>query len=197
MKIGVLSLQGNYGRHLSALESINVGSSEVKYSKDLDNIDGLIIPGGESTTITRLIDEQNMHLDIYDYAKVNPVFGTCAGLIMLSSNVLSFNERDVKVEPFNILNLKVSRNGWGRQINSFNSKVDIQSFSAPYLGVFIRAPKVLEVDKDIEVLASIDQSPVMLRKGHILATTFHPELTHDLRVHEYFVNMISESIARC
>ena len=197
MKIGVLSFQGDYINHINILDELQVESQKVRYPIDLDSINALIIPGGESTAISNLIDKQKMYDPIKRFIKKKPVYGTCAGLILLASTVMRDDEIDTQIKTFNLLNLEVKRNGWGRQVESFSANLDIKSFTNSYKAIFIRAPKIISRDRNITVLSEYSKSPTMIKKGHILGTTFHPELTKDTRIHEYFIKMIKEHIIAC
>ena len=187
MVIGVLALQGGFEKHIEMLSNINVSTRYVKYSQDLDECSGLIIPGGESTTLSKLINKNNLYNDILKFAKSKFIFGTCAGLILLS------NIYNNHVKSFKLINIDIERNGWGRQIHSFIEEVDINGFEQKFKAVFIRAPKILDSSKDVEILSTYMDSPIMIKKGKFLGTTFHPELTNDTRIHEYFIKMIENS----
>ena len=187
MKIGVLSLQGDYESHINILKSLKVEYLKVKYKNQFKDINALIIPGGESTTISNLIDKENLYMTIVKFLKNKPVYGTCAGLILLSNDIINNNK---KIKLFKILDIKVHRNGWGRQIESFTEKITIRSFKDKYNAVFIRAPKITYCNKNIEVLSKYSNTPIMIRKDNILGTTFHPELTDDIRIHQYFLDMV-------
>ena len=190
MKIGVLSLQGDYQNHINRLRELSIDSKKVRYPNDLDLLDALIIPGGESTTISNLIDKQGLYEVINNFISTKPVYGTCAGLILLSSIIKNNNQLKKNIKSFKVLDMEIERNGWGRQINSFIKEIKIKPFKKKYKAIFIRAPKIKSLNKDIEILSKFSDTPVMIKKGHILGTTFHPELTDDKRIHEYFINMI-------
>ncbi|MBH52003.1 MAG: pyridoxal 5'-phosphate synthase glutaminase subunit PdxT [Chloroflexi bacterium] len=183
--IGVLALQGGFLEHLVALRTIGVVAREVRLPNDLNDIDGLIIPGGESTTISQMMDLYELRKPISDFAKKgSPIWGTCAGIIMLSMN--NSNENP---ETLSLIDINIKRNAYGRQSESFIADLDSSIFSdQKFQGVFIRAPIIARVGKDIEVLSWLkDESPVAVRQGSILGTTFHPELTDDYRYHKYFL----------
>ncbi|MCP4177664.1 MAG: pyridoxal 5'-phosphate synthase glutaminase subunit PdxT [bacterium] len=185
--VGVLALQGDFAKHQKMLENSGVDTIQVKTTADLNKCDGLVIPGGESTTLTKLIKAYDLYEPIIKFAEENPVMGTCAGLIMLASKV-----DDERVTPFGLLNISVSRNAYGRQIDSFVDDLDIKFVDENednYKGVFIRAPRILEVNDDIEVLINHNNSPVMVRQNNIVGLSFHPELTDDTRIHEYFLSI--------
>ena len=189
MKIGVLGYQGDVEEHISTINSMSkpgrkVSGMRVTKRSEIDICDGLIIPGGESTTIYKLILEYGL----YDYIKEKavegfPVMGTCAGLIIISSET-----GDDRVVGMNIIDVSIRRNAYGRQINSFIKNIDIKGIGT-FPAVFIRAP-VIESTGTAEVLSYDDGKPVMVRKGNVLGITFHPELTGKTNIHEYFLHMI-------
>jgi len=188
LKIGVLSLQGDYEKHLDILKRLNIKTLKVRYKKDLLNIDALIIPGGESSTLSKLIEKESLYTPLKKFISKYPVYGTCAGLILLSQSIK--NNREVR--SFKALDISLVRNGWGRQINSFSKEISIKVFKNKYRGVFIRAPKISNCGHTIDVLSVLNDSPIMIRQNKILGTTFHPELTNDTRIHEYFIKMVDE-----
>src|SRR4051812_5889420 len=177
MKIGVLALQGNFREHVAMLRRLGAEVVEVRLPEELDGLDGLVIPGGESTTITRLMRLYGLEEAIRRFR--GAVFGTCAGMILLDRNHLD------------LVDLEVDRNAYGRQVASFEA--DIELDGQPLRGVFIRAPRVREVG-EMDVLASHDGEPVLLRQGRFLVASFHPELTDDTRVHEKFLELVREEI---
>ena len=189
MEVGVLCLQGGYQKHIQILSEIGVKAKKVRYEDDLENIDGLILPGGESSTLSKLIEKQNLYGKILKYLKEKPVYGTCAGLILMSNNIAN----NSSVKTFNALDLTVSKNGWGRQVDSFIEDIKIDMFNEKFKAVFIRAPKIVKSSSSLEVLSSFMDTPIMVKSEKLLATTFHPELTQDTRIHEYFIDMIKES----
>ena len=197
MKIGVLSLQGDYENHLNKLKELEVDSKKVRYADDLDLVDALIIPGGESTAIFNLIEKQGLYKKINNFIASKPVYGSCAGLILLSSIIMNNNQSNKKIKSFKIFDTEIERNGWGRQIQSFIKEIKIKSFKENYKAIFIRAPKIISIKKNIEVLSEFSNTPVMIKKGHALGTTFHPELTDDLRIHQYFLDMVREHRVSC
>ena len=186
-KIGVLTLQGGFDKHIEALERLGACVVKVREAGDLDAIDGLVIPGGESTTIIRLLK----NFGIYDRLRISiqeglPVFGTCAGMILLSKGIDSHPEQ----ETLNLMDFRVSRNDYGRQIDSFDASLAIPALGVESLpAVFIRAPRITDLGSKVEVLASYGDSPVLVRQDNMLAASFHPELTDDLRVHKLFLTM--------
>ncbi|MBS4022107.1 MAG: pyridoxal 5'-phosphate synthase glutaminase subunit PdxT [Dethiobacter sp.] len=189
MKIGVLCLQGAVSEHGEALASCGADVEYVKRIEQLDHVDGLIIPGGESTTIGKLIERFGLAGPIKELASSGrPVYGTCAGLILLSRNVPGHSELLLQM-----MDTTVSRNAYGRQRESFEADLDIPVLgSAPYKAIFIRAPQIIAHGPDVEVLATYDGHAVAARQGNILVTSFHPELTDDNRMHCYFMEMAQE-----
>jgi len=177
-KIGVLALQGNVREHAATLARLGAEVVEVRKPEELVGLDGLVIPGGESTAIARLIALYGLEDGIRRFA--GPVLGTCAGMILLGRDHLG--EVDVTVE----------RNGFGRQVASFEADVELADDDEPLRGVFIRAPRVTDVGPGVEVLAEHNGEPVLLRQGRFLVASFHPELTEDTRVHELFLNLVKE-----
>ena len=194
-RIGVLALQGAVRQHVEAIRDVGAEPVEVRLPRDLVDLDALILPGGESTTMRRLIDAYNLREPIAAMARADtPMLGTCAGMILLADRIA--DEGD---EPyFGVLDLEVRRNGYGRQLDSFEADLDVPSLGqAPLHGVFIRAPMVTNVGARAEVLArDPDGKPVAVRQGRILATAFHPELTHDRRIHRLLVDLVAEGSRR-
>ncbi len=188
MQIGVLAIQGDFAAHKRALAKIGVDAVEVRRARELQQVDGLIMPGGESTTMLKFIEEENLADPIKQFARSGkPVFGTCAGAILLAREVHNPGQQSL-----GLMDISVERNAYGRQVDSFISDVD-SSFEGGLLeAVFIRAPRILSVGADVEVLAKLDGEPVFVKEGNMLAATFHPELTHDERAHRFFVEMISD-----
>jgi 5'-phosphate synthase pdxT subunit len=187
IRIGVLALQGDFHEHIQALESLGVATSEVRLPKHLEGLDGLIIPGGESTTIVKLGDLYGFREAIRaELDRGMALWGTCAGMIVIANELT-----DDRPTPFGYVDMKVSRNWFGRQVDSFEQDIAIDGMSgAPYHCIFIRAPAVARLGDSVEVLATVDgETPIAVRSGRILATAFHPELTDDTRVHEMFVNL--------
>jgi 5'-phosphate synthase pdxT subunit len=178
MKIGVLAVQGNFREHVAMLRELGADVREIRLPEQLDGLDGLVIPGGESTAITRLMRLYGLEDAIRSFAE--PVLGTCAGMILLDRAHLGLVDVDVE------------RNGYGRQVASFEADLALAGEAEPLRGVFIRAPRVTEAGPDVEVLASHDGSPVLLRQGRFLIASFHPELTGDTRVHERFLDLVRE-----
>jgi 5'-phosphate synthase pdxT subunit len=190
-RIGVLALQGDFAEHIAILTRLGVEGRQVRLPKDLAGLDGLIIPGGESTTIGRLMADYGLLEPIRALTTGGfPTWGTCAGLILLAREA---TEPDVSA--LTAMDIVVERNAYGRQVDSFEAELDVPALgSPPFRAVFIRAPIVREVGPQVEVLARLDGGmPVAVRQGHLLATAFHPELTDDLRFHEYFLRMAEET----
>ena len=188
-QIGVLGLQGAYAKHLAILQQLDVQAVDVRKPGDLEECHGLIIPGGESTTMTKLINEIDMHDALLKFSVDRPVFGTCAGMILMAAKV-----DDGRVKTLNLLDIEVERNGYGRQIDSFIDELDVttngQAFSMR--GVFIRAPRIKNMGDGVEVLASVNGEPVLVQEGHHMAAAFHPELTGETRIHNYFSTLKGE-----
>lgn len=184
-RIGVLAIQGNFASHAEALAEAGAVAVEVRKPEQLDAIDALVLPGGESTTMLRFLEKQDFLGHLATFAKAKPVFGTCAGAILLSARVLHPEQASIGV-----LDATIERNAYGRQIDS--SIVAAESALGPELleMVFIRAPRFTAVGAGVEVLARREGFPVLVRQGHLLAATFHPELSADRRVHRYFVQMV-------
>ena len=188
LHIGVLALQGDYAEHINMLQSNNADVSEIRLPSQLDDVDGLIIPGGESTTIVQLIDIYDFRTKLVEKASQGfPIWGTCAGMIVMARELT-----DYRPEPLNLMNIKVSRNAFGRQIDSFEEDLTIKGIEGKFPAVFIRAPIVVENDSSVDILCSIDKpsGPVAVQQGKLLATSFHPELTNDSRMHEYFLSIV-------
>ena len=188
LKIGILALQGNFEQHKVVLDGLFVNTSLIKYPDELDSLSALIIPGGESSTISKHLDENNFRKKIIQFAVRKPIFGTCAGMILLSST-----SPTKKVNPLNLMDFKVDRNGWGRQINSFSVNMIIdKSIGDSYKGYFIRSPKINTKNIKLKVLASYENNQVMLFDGKHLATSFHPEIGGDNRLHKFFLENIND-----
>ena len=191
MKIGVLAIQGSVKEHINAIKKCNVEAVPVKLPRDLESVNGLIIPGGESTTIGKLMSEYKLDLAIKRrYSEGMPIYGTCAGAILLAKDIVGS-----KQDKLGLMNISIKRNDYGRQIDSFESEVEIESLGdAPFNGIFIRAPVISALHDGCKVIAEVDNNPVMVEQGgKLLVSTFHPELTNDLRVHKYFLEMVEKS----
>ena len=192
--VGVLAIQGDFAEHRLALEKLGVEAREIRLPRQLDEVDGLIIPGGESTTIVQLIDIYEMRDKLREriLADKMPAWGTCAGMIVMAGELT-----DHRPEPLRLMDTNVSRNAFGRQVDSFEADLEVAGIEGPpYRAVFIRAPVFNSVGADVVTLSRLeDGRPVAVREGHMLATAFHPELTDDPRMHKLFVGMIEESAA--
>ncbi|MCS7202227.1 MAG: pyridoxal 5'-phosphate synthase glutaminase subunit PdxT [Dictyoglomus sp.] len=188
MKIGILALQGSVEEHKNSLEKLGIENILVKKAKDLDIIDGLILPGGESTTFVHILK----NMEIFEYLKEKikkglPVLSTCAGLIILAKRIENHPDQN----SLNILDITVSRNAYGRQRESFITYLSIPILGdEPFEAVFIRAPKIVKVGEKVKVHAVFQENPVFIEEENVLGLTFHPELTNDLRVHKYFLSKI-------
>ncbi len=188
MKIGVLALQGAFIEHINILRELGVEAVEVRLPEDLQGLDGLIIPGGESTTIGKLADTFDLTEPLRAFAADKPVWGTCAGMIFMAKDI----GRDQPL--LGVMDVVVERNAFGRQVDSFITPLEVSEFDGePFPAVFIRGPRLLEARGDAHVIANLaDGTPVAAQEGHWLVTSFHPELTSDSRFHEYFVKMVAE-----
>ena len=177
-RIGILAVQGNFREHAAVLRHLGAEPVEVRKPEQLEQLDGLVIPGGESTAIMRLVRLYGLEDAIRGFAR--PVLGTCAGMILLDR------------EHLGLLDVEVARNAYGRQVASFEADLELAGEEWPLRGVFIRAPRVVETGPEVEVLAELDGEPVLLREGRVLVASFHPELTDDTRVHERFLELVEE-----
>lgn len=191
--VGVLALQGGFAKHLERLRSLDVIAIEVRTKEEMSNCHGLIIPGGESTVINRLITSNGLRKAIEEFGQSRPIFGTCAGLILLSSHI-----QQSQIQPFGFLDITVERNAYGRQYDSFQVEVSVQTGNkiTTIPAVFIRAPKIVRVGNNVQVLASYDNDPILIREKNFLGATFHPELTEDPTIHLYFLHMIKEMLKK-
>jgi pyridoxal 5'-phosphate synthase pdxT subunit len=178
----VLALQGGFREHAQMLRQLGVEAVEVRLPEELEELDGLVIPGGESTTVMRLARIYGLDEAILRFG--GPIFGTCAGMILLDR------------EHLGLADLEVDRNAYGRQVRSFEADVELTGEQEPLRGVFIRAPRIRALAADVEVLGELDGEPVLVRDGPLLLASFHPELTDDSRVHELFLRMVEEISTR-
>ena len=189
VKIGVLAIQGDFAEHRRALERLGAEVSEIRLPNQLDAVDGLIIPGGESTTIVQLIDIYEMREKLREriLAERMPAWGTCAGMIVMAGEL-----SDRRPQPLGLMDTRVSRNAFGRQVDSFETDLEVAGMEGPpFRAVFIRAPVFESVGESARTLARLDDGrPVAVRQGHMLATSFHPELTDDDRMHRLFADMV-------
>jgi 5'-phosphate synthase pdxT subunit len=181
MRIGVLAVQGNFREHAAMLRRLGATVVEVRKPQELEGLDGLVVPGGESTTFMRLMRLYGLDEALRTFAA--PVFGTCAGMIVLDRRHLG------------LIDLEVDRNAYGRQVASFEADLELRGEEVPLRGVFIRAPRVRDVGADLEVLAEHDGQPVLARQGRFLVASFHPELTEDTRVHALFLDAVREAMS--
>jgi 5'-phosphate synthase pdxT subunit len=179
LRIGVLALQGNFREHAAVLRRLGAEPVEVRLPEQLEGLDGLIVPGGESTAITRLMRLYGVDEALRGFEA--PIFGTCAGMILLDRDHLG------------LADIRVRRNAFGRQVRSFEADLEIGDGEEPFRAVFIRAPWIEDAGPDVEVLAEVDKHPVLARQGRILVAAFHPELTDDTRIHELFLNQVREA----
>ncbi len=190
MKIGVLASQGAFAEHIAILHQLDVEALPVRLPKELSGLDGLIIPGGESTSISKLMRAYHLMNKVRKLAKNGlPIFGTCAGMILLANETSNSG-----VEPLRLMNIKVKRNAFGRQRESFEAELSIPVLGEkPFPGIFIRAPVIEQVNSQAEIIARLaDGTIVAARQGKLLASAFHPELTEDLRFHQYFLSIVAE-----
>ncbi len=190
MRIGVLALQGAFAEHITTLEKLEVDACAVRLPQELENLDGLIIPGGESTSICRLMTEYALTSEIKSLAERGlPILGTCAGMILLAKGL-----RDPMVESLGLMNITVKRNAFGRQLESFEAELKIPVLGdKPFHAVFIRAPLIEAIDGQVEVIARLDDGTVVAaRQGNLVVAAFHPELTGDLRFHRYFLDIVRD-----
>ncbi|MBB6633281.1 pyridoxal 5'-phosphate synthase glutaminase subunit PdxT [Cohnella thailandensis] len=191
MNIGVLALQGAVAEHIKSIELAGGKGVAVKTVEQLQEIDGLILPGGESTTIGKLMRKYGFIDAIREFARNGkPVFGTCAGLIVLAERLEGAEEPHLQ-----LMNMTVARNAFGRQRESFETDLDVKGIDTPLRAVFIRAPLIKEVGDNVDVLSTYKDEIVTARQGNLLASSYHPELTDDYRLHEYFLNMAKEASA--
>jgi 5'-phosphate synthase pdxT subunit len=177
-RVGVLAVQGNFREHAAMLRGLGANVVEVRKPEQLDGLDGLVIPGGESTTFMRLMRLYGLDEAVRRFG--GPILGTCAGMIVLDRNHLG------------LVDLEVSRNAWGRQVHSFEADLDVEGEVEPLRGVFIRAPWIDDAGPEVEVLAEHDGHPVLAQQGRVLVAAFHPELTDDTRVHARFLDLVEE-----
>lgn len=190
-RIGVLAIQGNFAAHARALTEAGAEPVEVRNPEELAGLDGLILPGGESTTMLKFLEHRNFFEELKSFAEKQPVFGTCAGAILLAREVRHPHQRSLGV-----LDAVVERNAYGRQIDSsiYTAASELQGEALEM--VFIRAPRIIATGPEVEVLARRDGFPVLVRQGRLMAATFHPELSRDRRVHRLFVEAVKSSIPR-
>ncbi|MCH1627859.1 pyridoxal 5'-phosphate synthase glutaminase subunit PdxT [Fredinandcohnia quinoae] len=189
VKIGVLGLQGAVREHVDSIEASGAEAVVVKRVEQLEELDGLILPGGESTTIRRLIDKYHFMDPLREFAKTGkPMFGTCAGLILLAKKIVGYEQPHL-----GLMSVTVERNSFGRQRESFEAELMIPDVADDFIGVFIRAPHIIEAGENVEILAKHNGRIVAAREGQFLSCSFHPELTDDHRLTAYFVKMVKEA----
>src|SRR3989338_1556825 len=189
MKIGVLALQGSFKEHIEMLRKCNVDAVSVKSPEDLRNVNGLIIPGWESTAIGNLMQISHLDSEIIKRNRLGmAIYGTCAGAIILSRSIVGSNQ-----PRLDLLDISIKRNDYGRQADSFEAELDIEKIGK-FKGIFIRAPVIEDVRNGVEVLSKFNDKPVLIQKDNILASTFHPELANDKRMHEYFVEIVKNNL---
>jgi 5'-phosphate synthase pdxT subunit len=184
--VGVLAIQGDFERHVYQLNLVGARAVEVRLPEDLEKLDALILPGGESTTINIMIDRFDLRELLLQFGRSKPMFGTCAGMIMLARKI----ENNIsKVQPLGLMDIDVDRNGYGRQVHSFEEKIeaDLAGQKASLTATFIRAPRVTRLGSGIETLATWKNDPVLIQQGRLLAASFHAELDTDTRLLEYFL----------
>ena len=186
--VGVLALQGAFDSHERMLSELDVATQEVRTPQDLSVVDALIMPGGESTTMSQLLESSELYEPIKKMIHEGmPVFGTCAGMILLAKTI--FDGRDDQVS-FNAIDIEVQRNAYGRQVDSFEAEIQVERLDGAFHAVFIRAPRIVNLAQDVEVLAKFGSDVVLARQKNVLVAAFHPELSEDKRIHEMFVKEI-------
>jgi pyridoxal 5'-phosphate synthase pdxT subunit len=189
--IGVLALQGDYDAHARAFRSLGAKTVLVRKAEELNSLDGLVLPGGESTTMLKFLEQNGFFSALGKFAAATPCFATCAGCILLAREVLHPAQRSL-----NVFDATVERNAYGRQIDSTILTAETKLPGGPLEMVFIRAPRITRVGDEVEVLANRDGFPTLVRQGHLLVATFHPEMTTDTRVQQYFLDMIAKHKAQ-
>ena len=188
VRVGVLALQGAFAAHEVALAGLGAETAQVRTPDDLAGVDALVMPGGESTTMSRLLETSGLFDDLNARLRGGmPVFGTCAGMILLATKVL---DGRTDQRSFGAIDVTVQRNGYGRQVDSFETDIDVAGLSTPFHAVFIRAPKVVAVGNGVNIMASHDGVPVLAAQDHVMVASFHPELTADDRLHAQFLKLI-------
>ena len=191
MIIGILALQGNFIQHKKYVDVLGVQTMLIRHPNEIYKCDALIIPGGESTTISKQIDNNKFRKTLIEFSLVKPILGTCAGMIMLSTSMPNKN-----MSPLNIMDFHIERNAWGRQVNSFSANINLNfDQNRPFHAVFIRAPKISYIGKDVHILATFDDEPVLLTNGMHIVSSFHPEIGEDYRIHEFFIKNSDETIS--
>jgi 5'-phosphate synthase pdxT subunit len=183
--VGVLALQGAFSSHIKVFDSIGVSTQEVRMPHDLASVDALVMPGGESTTMSQLLESSELFEPIQKLIHEGlPVFGTCAGMILLASKII--DGRDDQVS-FGAIDIEVQRNAYGRQIDSFEADINIEGLESPFHAVFIRAPRIVNADGAVEILAKFGDDIVLAKQKNVMVASFHPELSPDIRIHQMLV----------
>ncbi len=190
-RVGVLAIQGDYAAHAEALAEVGAEPAEIRKPEELTGLDGLVLPGGESTTILKFLEKQGFFEALRAFCSTKPVFATCAGTILLARQVTHPPQRSLGV-----LHATVERNAYGRQIDSSILLGETSLLGGPLEMVFIRAPRIVQVDDDVEVLATREGFPTLVRQGVLLAATFHPELSSDRRVHKAFLDIVHAAVSK-
>ena len=185
-RVGVLSLQGDFACHRDALAALGATPVRVTLPRDLEGVEALVIPGGESTTLTRLLDDTGLRVPVARCVAERPALGTCAGLILLARDTVGLPQ-----PSFGVLDVTAARNAYGRQIDSFSATLEAPVIGGPFPGVFIRAPRITRVGPGVEVIARHGEEPVGVRHGQTVGLCFHPELTQDLRIHRWFLEEVA------
>ncbi len=187
MTVGVLALQGNYEKHLEKLESLDCPAVLIKYPNQLSQVDGLVLPGGESTCMTLLMEKTGFHTAVSKFAKEKPIFGTCAGLVLMASE-----SNDSRIASLNLIDVTVDRNGYGRQVHSGIHPVELKlnGHTISESSMFIRAPKITRIGGNVEIIGKMGMDPVAVRQDHHLASCFHPEMSQDSNIYSLFLEMI-------
>jgi 5'-phosphate synthase pdxT subunit len=195
VRIGVLALQGDTREHLAALREAGAEASTVRRRGELDTVDALVIPGGESTTMSHLLRAFDLLEPLRDRLGAGmPAYGSCAGMILLASEIIDAGAPGREAVPLRAIDMTVRRNAFGRQVDSFEGDIEFDGLDGPAHAVFIRAPWVERVGPDVQVLARADEHIVAVRQGDVLATAFHPEMTGDRRVHKLFVDIVLSAV---
>jgi pyridoxal 5'-phosphate synthase pdxT subunit len=194
MKIGVLALQGAFREHKQMFESLGAKVTEVRLPEHLQGLQGIVIPGGESTTMAKLMVSYGFVKALLEFYKGGgAIWGTCAGAIAISKDIVGYPEQP----RLNLMDIAVERNAYGRQVASFETDVPVETFDSPFHVVFIRAPRIAKVGETVKVLASFKDDPIMVQQERLMATVFHPELTNDPRIHRYFLeHVVAKAIVR-
>ncbi|MEZ4633225.1 MAG: pyridoxal 5'-phosphate synthase glutaminase subunit PdxT [Deinococcales bacterium] len=184
--LGVLALQGAFREHRQMLEPLNTQVHEVRLPQDLKGLSGLIIPGGESTTMVKLIKAYGFDTALPDfYESGAAIWGTCAGAIVLAKEIVGYPEQ----YRLGLLDITIARNAYGRQVDSFEVDLEAKVLDSPFHAIFIRAPRIMDVGEGVDILASYGENPIWVQQGRLMASVFHPELSHDSRIHQYFLGL--------